>query len=231
MRTLSHRSTREERRGGSPTRLRSSPAGQGGSAPRPGCCSARRARASCWSTATPTPMSAALAQIRAAVPAAQVDGVAVDVGREEAADQAVAAARKAFGAVEVLVNLAGIRSYEPLARGQARNLGAHARGQSVELCGLHPRRDRRPARLRPRQHRQHLVDPRGQCARRHGAIRRDQGRHRVADANACIRGGEARHPRQRGLPGRDAHAVPPAPRRGRGAHAARSRRRRRRATA
>jgi 2-hydroxycyclohexanecarboxyl-CoA dehydrogenase len=60
-------------------------------------------------------MRAALARIRAAVPAAQVEGVTMDVGREESADQAVAAARKAFGAVDVLVNLAGIRSYEPLA--------------------------------------------------------------------------------------------------------------------
>ena len=60
-------------------------------------------------------MDATLAQIRAAVPRAQVEGLTADVGREEAADAAVSAARKAFGAVEVLVNLAGIRSYEPLA--------------------------------------------------------------------------------------------------------------------
>ena len=63
-------------------------------------------------------MRAALAQIRAAVPAAPVEGITVDVGREEAADQAVAAARQAFGAIDVLVNLAGIRSYEPLAEGK-----------------------------------------------------------------------------------------------------------------
>ena len=60
-------------------------------------------------------MDATLAQIRAAVPGAQVEGLTADVGREEAADAAVSAARKAFGAVEVLVNLAGIRAYEPLA--------------------------------------------------------------------------------------------------------------------
>ena len=69
-------------------------------------------------------------------------------------------------------------------------------------------RDRRPARLRARQHRQHLVHPRRQSARRHGAVRRDQGRHRVDDQDARLRGGEARRARQRGLPGRDAHAVP-----------------------
>ena len=34
---------------------------------------------------------------------------------KQAADEAVAATRQAFGAVNVLVNLAGIRSYEPLA--------------------------------------------------------------------------------------------------------------------
>lgn len=60
-------------------------------------------------------MDATLAQIRAAVPRAQVEALTVDVGREEAADAAVSAARKAFGAIDVLVNLAGIRSYEPLA--------------------------------------------------------------------------------------------------------------------
>ena len=60
-------------------------------------------------------MDATLAQIRAAVPRAQVEALTVDVGREEAADAAVSAARKAFGAIDVLVNLAGIRTYEPLA--------------------------------------------------------------------------------------------------------------------
>jgi NAD(P)-dependent dehydrogenase (short-subunit alcohol dehydrogenase family) len=60
-------------------------------------------------------MTQTLARIRAAVPAAQLEGLTVDVAREEAADQAVAAARRAFGAIDVLVNLAGIRSYEPLA--------------------------------------------------------------------------------------------------------------------
>lgn len=60
-------------------------------------------------------MDAALAQIRAQVPAAQVAGIVTDVGSEEAADAAVAEARNAHGPIEVLVNLAGIRSYEPLA--------------------------------------------------------------------------------------------------------------------
>jgi 2-hydroxycyclohexanecarboxyl-CoA dehydrogenase len=60
-------------------------------------------------------MDAALAHIRGQVPAARVTGIVTDVGSEEAADAAVAEARKAHGPIEVLVNLAGIRSYEPLA--------------------------------------------------------------------------------------------------------------------
>lgn len=60
-------------------------------------------------------MDAALAHIRASVPGAQLSGFVADVGKEDAADAAVAAARKEFGAIDVLVNLAGIRSYEPLA--------------------------------------------------------------------------------------------------------------------
>jgi NAD(P)-dependent dehydrogenase (short-subunit alcohol dehydrogenase family) len=60
-------------------------------------------------------MDAALADIRAKVPAAQVEGIVTDVGKHEAAAESVDAARKAFGPVDVLVNLAGMRSYEPLA--------------------------------------------------------------------------------------------------------------------
>jgi 2-hydroxycyclohexanecarboxyl-CoA dehydrogenase len=59
-------------------------------------------------------MNAALADIRAKVPGAQVSATVADVGREEAADAAVAQARAAHGPIGVLVNLAGIRSYEPL---------------------------------------------------------------------------------------------------------------------
>jgi NAD(P)-dependent dehydrogenase (short-subunit alcohol dehydrogenase family) len=63
-------------------------------------------------------MDAALADIRK-VPGAQVTGIVVDVGKEKAAAEAVAAVRKAFGAIGVLVNLAGMRSYEPLAEAKA----------------------------------------------------------------------------------------------------------------
>lgn len=64
-------------------------------------------------------MDAALADIRANVPDAQVTGILADVGKEQAAAEAVGAARKAFGAIGVLVNLAGMRSYEPLADAKA----------------------------------------------------------------------------------------------------------------
>ena len=63
-------------------------------------------------------MQATLAHIRAAVAGAQVAGIVTDVGREEAANSVVAEAKTTFGAIDVLVNLAGIRSYEPLAEGQ-----------------------------------------------------------------------------------------------------------------
>jgi 2-hydroxycyclohexanecarboxyl-CoA dehydrogenase len=59
-------------------------------------------------------MNATLADIRAKVPGAKVTATVADVGREEAADAAVAQARAAHGPINVLVNLAGIRSYEPL---------------------------------------------------------------------------------------------------------------------
>jgi 2-hydroxycyclohexanecarboxyl-CoA dehydrogenase len=60
-------------------------------------------------------MQAAVAHIAATVPGAQVQSHVADVGTEETAADAVAATRKAFGAADVLVNVAGIRSYEPLA--------------------------------------------------------------------------------------------------------------------
>jgi NAD(P)-dependent dehydrogenase (short-subunit alcohol dehydrogenase family) len=60
-------------------------------------------------------MDVALASIRAAVPGASITGIVTDVSREEAAVTAVGKARDALGAIDVLVNLAGIRAYEPLA--------------------------------------------------------------------------------------------------------------------
>jgi NAD(P)-dependent dehydrogenase (short-subunit alcohol dehydrogenase family) len=60
-------------------------------------------------------MDATLAHIRAKAPRARVEGIIADVAREEAATEAVDKARAALGPVDVLVNLAGIRAYEPLA--------------------------------------------------------------------------------------------------------------------
>jgi NAD(P)-dependent dehydrogenase (short-subunit alcohol dehydrogenase family) len=60
-------------------------------------------------------MQAAASSIRGGVPSAEVVPVVADVGREETATRVVAEARTAFGALDVLVNLAGIRAYEPLA--------------------------------------------------------------------------------------------------------------------
>src|SRR4051812_13143258 len=65
-------------------------------------------------------MDSTLAHIRGAVPSAQVTGTVADVANEQAASETVAAARKAFGRIDVLVNLAGIRAYEPLAEASAK---------------------------------------------------------------------------------------------------------------
>ena len=64
-------------------------------------------------------MQAAVSRIRAGVPAAKVVPIVADVGREETAARVAAEAAKAFGALDVLVNLAGIRAYEPLAEAKA----------------------------------------------------------------------------------------------------------------
>jgi len=64
-------------------------------------------------------MDAALADIRAKVPAARIEGIVTDVGQEKAVADAVEAARKALGPIDVLVNLAGIRAYEPLGESRA----------------------------------------------------------------------------------------------------------------
>jgi NAD(P)-dependent dehydrogenase (short-subunit alcohol dehydrogenase family) len=60
-------------------------------------------------------MREALAAIRAAVPGAHLVDAVTDVSDEDAAAGAVAKARATLGPVDVLVNLAGIRAYEPLA--------------------------------------------------------------------------------------------------------------------
>ena len=59
------------------------------------------------------------ARIRERVPGARVLELPADVGNEAAAAQLVARVLAEFGALDVLVNLAGIRSYEPLAEAKA----------------------------------------------------------------------------------------------------------------
>jgi NAD(P)-dependent dehydrogenase (short-subunit alcohol dehydrogenase family) len=60
-------------------------------------------------------MAVACADIRGHVPGAQVQEMIADVGIEESAAKIVAEAKRRFGRIDVLVNNAGIRSYEPLA--------------------------------------------------------------------------------------------------------------------
>lgn len=60
-------------------------------------------------------MAETVAEIRTHVPDAQIIDIVTDVSREEAAAAAVDATRQALGAIDVLVNLAGIRAYEPIA--------------------------------------------------------------------------------------------------------------------
>jgi NAD(P)-dependent dehydrogenase (short-subunit alcohol dehydrogenase family) len=57
--------------------------------------------------------------IRLAVPGAEFHAVTANVGQEAAAAMIVAETRRAFGPVDVLVNNAGIRSYEPLAEARS----------------------------------------------------------------------------------------------------------------
>jgi NAD(P)-dependent dehydrogenase (short-subunit alcohol dehydrogenase family) len=63
-------------------------------------------------------MHATVSHIRSTVSDADLLTVVADVGKEETATQVVAETRKAFGAIDVLVNIAGIRAYEPLAEAQ-----------------------------------------------------------------------------------------------------------------
>jgi NAD(P)-dependent dehydrogenase (short-subunit alcohol dehydrogenase family) len=63
----------------------------------------------------PEAMAAACNGIRSHVAGAQVSDCIADVGREASAAKIVAHAERAFGGIDVLVNNAGIRSYEPLA--------------------------------------------------------------------------------------------------------------------
>jgi 2-hydroxycyclohexanecarboxyl-CoA dehydrogenase len=66
-----------------------------------------------------SPLGEVAAEIRARVPGAQVLEIRTDVGQEQAARAIVEEVLGRFQAIDVLVNLAGIRSYEPLAEAKA----------------------------------------------------------------------------------------------------------------
>ena len=54
-------------------------------------------------------MRAAVSHIQDTVPGARVVAVVADVGKEETASEVVVQTRKAFGAIDVLANIAGIQ--------------------------------------------------------------------------------------------------------------------------
>jgi NAD(P)-dependent dehydrogenase (short-subunit alcohol dehydrogenase family) len=64
-------------------------------------------------------IEAASREIRDAVPGAETLGIVVDLAQEAAAAEVVARTVAAFGGIDVLVNNAGIRAYEPLADAKA----------------------------------------------------------------------------------------------------------------
>jgi NAD(P)-dependent dehydrogenase (short-subunit alcohol dehydrogenase family) len=66
-----------------------------------------------------SPLDEVAARIRQAVPGAKVLEIKADVGEEAAAGAIVQQVLAASGAIDVLVNVAGIRSYEPLAEAKS----------------------------------------------------------------------------------------------------------------
>jgi 2-hydroxycyclohexanecarboxyl-CoA dehydrogenase len=61
-------------------------------------------------------MQRAVSHIQASVPHARVVAVVADVRQEKTVSEVLAQTRQAFGAIDVLANIAGIRAYEPLAQ-------------------------------------------------------------------------------------------------------------------
>lgn len=69
-------------------------------------------------------LDAVVADIRKAVPSAQIAPLVADVGEEATAKRIVETATSAFGRIDVLVNNAGIRAYEPLGDAKAETWDA-----------------------------------------------------------------------------------------------------------
>ena len=67
-----------------------------------------------------SPLAEVADRIREQVPGADVREIAADVGSEAAAASVVKHVLAEFGTLDVLVNIAGIRAYEPLAEAQAQ---------------------------------------------------------------------------------------------------------------
>lgn len=65
-----------------------------------------------------------VAEIRKSLPSTNIVSLVADVGEESTAAKIVAAAISAFGRIDVLVNNAGIRSYEPLAEARSETWDA-----------------------------------------------------------------------------------------------------------
>ncbi len=68
---------------------------------------------------TPDALSAVARQIRQVCPTADILEITADVGEESAAQSVVEKTLARFGSLDILVNVAGIRSYEPLAEAKA----------------------------------------------------------------------------------------------------------------
>ena len=66
-----------------------------------------------------SPLGEVAHAIRQVIPAARVQEITADVGVEASAADIVARVLAEYGALDVLVNIAGIRSYEPLAEAKA----------------------------------------------------------------------------------------------------------------
>ena len=66
-----------------------------------------------------SPLDDVVGQVRELVPSARVVGLAADLAEESAASLVVQQALEHFGQIDVLVNNAGVRAYEPLAEARA----------------------------------------------------------------------------------------------------------------
>jgi len=66
-----------------------------------------------------SPLDDVVGQVRELVPGAKVVGLAADLAEEPAASVVVQQALEHFGQIDVLVNNAGVRAYEPLAEARA----------------------------------------------------------------------------------------------------------------